>query len=110
MKTREDFLLDVRAAVKRNQVVVMMLHNTETGEFGVWSNSFDCDFDDVLSSFLEMPFIGHIPVSDAFEEWGEYYENLDEAEIYGFELEDGIVQIALLDYYIVGQEEAESEK
>ena len=33
MKTKEDFLLDVRAAIKRNQVVVMMLYNSETDEF-----------------------------------------------------------------------------
>ena len=31
---RDDFLLDVRAAVKRNQVVVMILYNAEEGE--IW--------------------------------------------------------------------------
>ena len=69
MKTKEDFLLDVRAAIKRNQVVVMMLYNSETDEFCEISNGYGIDFDEMLSEFLEMPFIGHIPISKAFEEW-----------------------------------------
>ena len=100
MKTKEDFLLDVRAAIKRNQVVLMMLHNTETGELSELSNGYGIDFDEILADFMEMPFLGHIPVSKAFEEWKDYFENLDEAEIYGFELEDGILQMAILDYFI----------
>lgn len=100
MKTKEDFLLDVRAAIKRNQVVMMMLHNTETGEFSELSNGYDIDFDEILADFMEMPFIGHIPVSKAFEKWKDYFENPDEAEIYGFELEDGEMQMTILDYYI----------
>ena len=47
-----------------------------------------------------MPFKGHIPISKAFKEWEDYFENLDEAEIYGFDLEDGEMQMAILDYYI----------
>lgn len=100
MKTKEDFLLDVRAAIKRNQVVMMMLYNSETGDFAEYSNGFGIDFDEMLASFMEMPFIGHIPVSKAFVEWKDYFDNLDEAEIYGFELDDGEMQMAILDYYI----------
>ena len=100
MKTKEDFLLDVRAAIKRNQVVLMMLHNTETGEFAEYSNDYGIDFDEILSDFMEMPFIGNIPISKAFEKWQDYFENPDEAEIYGFELEDGEVQMAILEYFI----------
>ena len=100
MKTKEDFLLDFRAAIKRNQVVLMMLHNTETGEFSEYSNGYGIDFDEILSDFTEMPFIGHIPISKAFEEWQDYFENPDEAEIYGFELDDGEVQMAILDCFI----------
>jgi len=92
MKTKEDFLLDVRAAIKRNQVVLMMLHNTETGEFSEYSNGYGIDFDEILSDFTEMPFIGHIPISKAFEEWQDYFENL--------ELDDGEVQMAILDCFI----------
>lgn len=69
MKTKEDFLLDVRAAIKRNQVVMMMLHNAETGEFAEYINGYGIDFDEILSDFTEMPFNGHIPISKAFEEW-----------------------------------------
>ena len=105
MKTKEDFLLDVRAAIKRNQVVVMMLYNSETDEFCELSNGYGIEFDDMLSKFLEMPFIGHIPISKAFEEWQDYFENPDEAEIYGFELEDGEMQMAILEYYIKEPEE-----
>ena len=100
MKTKEDFLLDVREAIKRNQVVLMMLYNSETDEFCEMSNGYGIDFDEMLSEFLEMPFIGHIPISKAFEEWQDYFENPDEAEIYGFELDDGEMQMAILDYYI----------
>lgn len=100
MKTKEDFLLDVREAIKRNQVVMMMLYNSETGDFSEYSNGYGIDFDEMLVDFMEMPFIGHIPVQKAFKEWGDYFENLDEAEIYGFELEDGEVQMAILEYYI----------
>ena len=100
MKTKEDFLLDVRAAIKRNQVVVMMLYNSETDEFCEMSNVYGIDFDEMLADFMEMPFIGHIPVSKAFEEWQDYFENPDEAEIYGFELDDGEMQMAILEYYI----------
>ena len=40
MKTKEDFLLDVRAAIKRNQVVVMMLYNSEKQNFSLFSIVF----------------------------------------------------------------------
>lgn len=100
MKTKEDFLLDVRAAIKRNQVVMMLLYNSETGDLVEYSNGYDIDFDEALASFVDMPFIGHIPIQKAFKEWGDYFENPDEAEIYGFELDDGEVQMAILEYYI----------
>lgn len=105
MKTKEDFLLDVRAAIKRNQVVMMMLYNSETDELVEYSNGYGIGFDDMLAAIMEMPFIGHIPVQKAFEEWKDYFENPDEAEIYGFELEDGEMQMAILDYYIKEPEE-----
>lgn len=99
MKTKENFLLDVRAAIKRNQVVMMMLYNSETGDFAELSNGYGIEFDDMIVKFMEMPFIGHIPVQRAFKEWEDYYENPDEAEIYGFELDDGEVQMAILEYF-----------
>lgn len=100
MEQKIDFLLEVRSAVKRNQVVIMILYNSELDEYCVVSNGYGIDIDDVLSSFNEMPFLGRIKVEDAFENWNEYYDDLALAEIYGFELEDGLVQMAILDYYI----------
>ena len=98
---RNNFLLEVRAAVKRNQVVVMILYNSEEDEYLTMSNGYDTDFDDVLQSFCEMPFLGRIKPQDAFKEWEEYFDDVALAEIYGFELEDGLVQIAILEYYIL---------
>ena len=67
-----------------------------------------CDSEpDVLKSFCEMPFLGRISPQDAFEGWEEYFEDVALVEIYGFELEDGMVQIAILDYYIMPPEETE---
>jgi hypothetical protein len=104
---RNDFLLEVRSAVKRNQVVVMILYNSEEDEYFTMSNGYDIEFDDVLKSFCEMPFLGRISPQDAFEGWEEYFDDVALAEIYGFELEDGMVQIAILDYYIMPPEETE---
>lgn len=101
---RNNFLLDVRAAVKRNQVVVMILYNSEEDEYITMSNGYDTEFDDVLKSFCEMPFLGRIKPQDAFKKWEEYYDDVALAEIYGFELEDGLVQIAILDSYIPASE------
>lgn len=95
-----DFLLAVRAAVKRNQVVIIILYNSEDDEYCVVSNGYGIDFDEVLSSFNEMPFLGRISTTDAFDNWHDYYDDLALAEIYGFELEDGMVQMSILDYFI----------
>ena len=105
-----DFLLDVRAAVKSNQVIVMILYNQEENEYLTMSNGYDTQFDEVLKGFCEMPFLGRISPLDAFEGWNEYFDDVALAEIYGFELEDGMVQIAILDYYIMPSEETEKEE
>lgn len=104
---RNNFLLDVRAAVKRNQVVVMILYNSDEDEYLTMSNGYDIEFDEVLKSFCEMPFLGRITPEKAFEGWEEYFDDVALAEIYGFELEDGLVQIAILEYYIMPSEETE---
>ena len=57
---RNDFLLDVRAAVTRNQVVIMILYNAEEDEYLAMSNGYGIEFDEVLKSFCEMPFIGRV--------------------------------------------------
>ena len=45
-----------------------------------------------------MPFIGQISTMEAFANWQKYYEDLSLAEIYGFKLEDGMVQMSIIDY------------
>ena len=101
---RNNFLLDVRAAVKRNQVVVMILYNSEKDDYLIMRNGLFSDFDDVLESFCEMPFLGRITPEDAFKGWDAYVDDVALAEIYGFELEDGMVQITILDSYIPASE------
>lgn len=98
---RSNFLLEVRAAVKRNQVVVMILYNSDEDEYLTMSNGYGIEFDDVLKSFCEMPFLGRLSSQDVFDGWDEYYDDVALAEIYGFELENGLVQIAILDYFIM---------
>lgn len=102
---RNNFLLEVRAAIKRNQVVVIILYNADEDEYLEASNGYDTRFDDIIKSFCEIPFLGRISPQDAFESWEKYFDDVALAEIYGFELEDGSVQVAILEYYIMPSEE-----
>lgn len=98
---RANYLLEVRAAIKRNQVVVMIMYNAEKDEYAVWSNGYDTNFDDFINAFCEMPFMGRVSPLDTFVQWEDYFDDPALHEIYGFELEDGMVQMAILDYYIM---------
>ncbi len=42
---------------------------------------------------------------NAFERWNDYYDDVALAEIYGFQLDDGQVQISILDNYIMPPED-----
>jgi hypothetical protein len=97
---KNNFLLDVWAAMRRNQVVVMILYNAEENEYFIMRNDFCTDFDDTIKTFCELPFLGKISPQDTFEDWDEYFDDVALADIYGFELEDGQVQIAILDELI----------
>ena len=97
---RANYLLEVRAAIKRNQVVVMIMYNAEKDEYAVWSNGYDTNFDEFINAFCEMPFMGRVSPLDTFVQWEDYFDDPVLHEIYGFELEDGMVQMAILDYYI----------
>ena len=97
---RDDFLLEVRAAIKRSQVVVMILHNAEEDEYAVYSNGYDANFEDIVKAFCEMPFLGRVDPSEIYEQWEDYFDDPALGEIYGFELEDGMVQMAILEYYL----------
>jgi hypothetical protein len=101
---RDNFLLDVRDAIKRNQVVMIILYNDENDEYAVFSNTYGQDFDEVLSGFLKLPILGRVSPQDAFEQWEDYFDDVALAEIYGFELEDGMAQMAILEYYIIKQQ------
>lgn len=107
---RDDFLLEVRAAIKRNQVVVMILYNAEEDEYAVYSNGYDAVFEEIVKAFCEMPFLGRVDPLDVFEQWEDYFDDPALGEIYSFELEDGMVQIAILEYYIKEAEEGNEEK
>lgn len=104
---RGDFLLEVRTAIKRNQVVVMILYSAADDDYVAMSNGYGIEIDEVLKFFCEMPFIGRVSPQDAFERWNDYYDDVESAEIYGFQLDDGQVQISILDYYIMPPEETE---
>lgn len=86
-------------------MVVMILYNAADDNYVAMSNGYGIEFDEVLKSFCEMPFIGRVSPQDAFEIWNDYYDDVALAEIYGFQLEDGQVQISILDYYIMPPEE-----
>jgi len=57
---RSNFMLDLRAALKRNQLVVMILYNSEKNEYLTLINGYDAEFDDVLNAYCELPFLGRI--------------------------------------------------
>ena len=104
---RNNFLLDVWAAMRRNQVVVIIVYNSEENDYFIMSNKHCTDFDETVKTFCELPFLGKISPQDTFEDWGEYFDDVALAEIYGFELEDGMVQIAILDSLIKPLDEIE---
>lgn len=54
---RNDFLLEVRAAIKRKQVVVMILHNAEEDEYAVFSNGYDAEFEDIVKLSVKCLFL-----------------------------------------------------
>ena len=107
---RNNFILEVRSAIKRNQVVVMILYNAEEDKYAVFSNGYDANFDDIIKAFLEMPLLGRVDPLDIFEQWEDYFDDPALGEIYGFELEDGMVQMAILEYYIKEAEDENEEE
>lgn len=68
---RNNFLLDLRAALERKQEVVMIIYNPAREEYFTLINSYDAEFDDVLKSCCELPFRGKVKSQDAFKDWSE---------------------------------------
>lgn len=104
---KNNFLLDVRAAVRRNQVVVIILYYNEIGHYNIMHSSSVTDVDNTLKSLCELPFLGRISPENTFKDWEDYFDDVALAEIYGFELEDGMAQISILDHFIMPSENKE---
>lgn len=103
----------VREAVGNNQMTFIMFYDPEKDSYTTLSNSYGLDFDKVMSMFYDMPFLGRMTPDDAFDEWKYYYEDVALAEIYGFELNGGTVQLSIADGYVMpgmGEEEEDGEE
>ncbi|MBR5687679.1 MAG: hypothetical protein IKX36_06950 [Prevotella sp.] len=98
---RIDFLLSLREAVNNNQMTVIMFFDPDSGECTSLINNYGVDFENVKGGFNQLTFIGRISTDEAFEGWNYYYEDVALAEIYGFELANGTVQMSILDGYVM---------
>jgi hypothetical protein len=93
MMTKEDYLIDIHQAVLDRKRIYIILFLEETDEYEVIINSDKST--DLPSILSELPFTGRVYQEDVFPEWYDFVENIEETEIYGFELEDGKVQVAI---------------
>ncbi len=93
MMTKEDYLIDIHQAVLNRKRIYIILFLEETDEYEVITNSEEST--DLPSILSELPFTGRVYQEDVFPEWYDFVENIEETEIYGFELEDGKVQVAI---------------
>ena len=96
-KLREEVALKIGEAVKNNIKVVFMMENEEEGDFSIFTNNIGAKFNDLKDAFLEMPFLGRTLPEQRFEEWTDYYEQPEKEDIWSFGLEDGHVQVSVLD-------------
>lgn len=88
-------MIDIHRAISDGREVVMMISGGDDDGFSVWRTGDGTEAVAVLEDFLKMPFKGRVKPSDAFDDWEEYVPDIDSAEIYGFSLEDGEVQICI---------------
>lgn len=93
MMTKEDYLIDIHQAVLNRKRIYIILFLEETDEYEVITNSDEST--DLPSILSKLPFTGRVYQEDVFPEWYDFVENIEETEIYGFELEDGKVQVAI---------------
>ena len=100
--TKEDLLIDIHQAILNRKRVYIIMYCKDTDEFDVVANSDEStDFPSILS---ELPFTGRVYKEDIFPKWYEFVENVEETDIYGFELEDGCVQVAITPYDSIDKE------
>lgn len=97
--TQEDFALDIINANKKGKAVVFVIESSD-GEVEVWTNSDRANFVGMASMLLQTKWTGRVPASEVWGEWQHFYDSPDEAEVYGYELEDGVIQVGILDISI----------
>ena len=92
-----DFLLEVRNAIIQKKNIILMTNNSDDGNWCVMSPGEETELNALLEPLCKLPFLGRIQPKDAFGMWEEYYEDVALADIYGFELDDGLVQVSIVD-------------
>ena len=98
-KTKDDYLIELYQAVEQRKQILIMMYCEDTEEMEIITNSDDIDdCKGILNAFQELPFTGRVYQEDVFDKWYEFLEDVKNAEIYGFELEDGSVQVAITPY------------
>ena len=101
--TKEDFLIDIHQAVLDRKRIYLIMLCEETGEYDVITNSDEST--DLPSILSQLPFTGRVYREDVFPEWYDFVENVEDTEIYGFELDDGKVQVAITPYDSIEKEQ-----
>ncbi len=101
--TKEDFLIDIHQAVLDRKRIYLIMLCEETGEYDVITNSDEST--DLPSILSQLPFTGRVYREDVLPEWYDFVENVEDTEIYGFELEDGKVQVAITPYDSIEKEQ-----
>lgn len=93
---KSDFLLDLRDAIDKKQKVVLIMWSHEDDEWLSLMPGDKTESNDILNTLSSLPFLGKMSPDDVFKMWEEYYDDTVLAEVYGFELEDGEVQISII--------------
>lgn len=96
--TKADFFLDVVNADRRGQAVIIVVEHEEGVD--IISNSDHTDFINMMPTFMELPWKGRVPADEVWGDWSYFYDMPEEAEVYGLELEDGKIQMGILDMSI----------
>lgn len=96
--TKEDFLIDIAEAGKSGKAVVIVTEGTdENGELSVstFVASGSTDTKELATGFSQIDWTGRVPVDEVWGEWQRFYDTPEDAEVYGFDLEDGKVQVGI---------------
>ena len=96
-KLRDELFEKISQAVKNDTMVAIMIENNDTSVFRTYTNPPGVSFDELKETFLELPFMGMTPDEERFDEWSDYFSSVKDADIFSFELEDGKVQIAVIE-------------